>query len=328
MTNILSTVSNGGGVEVIVEAGYRIHMGFYRFLDTDISFGALGAAISSPEIRVSAKECDNTLITCESSYARDLVLKVLRHLGVDNICISIDGYIKHHVGLGSTTRIVMSALTAIATLKKLDIDIVDEAVKLGRGKVSAVGIYTFIYGNLVIDSGVKLAKGVRYPPKPIAILPIPKDWYIILVVPEDIKGLSEDEETRIMNLAKEFKEQHTLYKYIVTLMSAVVHKDFKLFSRSLRELQKLTGEYFSEYQGGIYCCDVSSDIVSILESNGIVGIGQSSWGPTIYGFTDSYVKAIEVRNIINNFMNRRGLKGRVWITNVSNIGHKVSILLR
>lgn len=314
-------------IEVSVKAGYRIHMGFYRFLDSPFTYGSLGAAIEIPQFTLTAKECDKLSVEANSEYAKELIKNVSDYLGVRDVCISLSGYVRHHVGLGSTTRIVMAALTAITTLKRMDVDIIDSAFKLGRGKVSSVGVYSFMYGNLVIDTGFRVDKSSSGRPKPLAIISIPRDWYVIVAIPEDKTGLKEDEENKILRNVEVFHDQGKLYRYVVMLMTAAMHRDFNLFSESLRNIQLLTGKYFSKYQGGIFCCDTSQDIIKIMEESGIRGIGQSSWGPAVYGFTNSYLKAVEVRNNIHNYLYRKGIKGKVWVTNVAQIGHKVDIML-
>jgi len=314
-------------IEVSVKAGYRIHMGFYRFLDEPFIYGSLGAAIEIPQFTLTVKECDKLSIEASSDYAKELIKHVSDYLGVRDVCVSLSGYVKHHVGLGSTTRIVMAALVGITTLKRMDINVIDLAFKLGRGKVSSVGIYSFMYGNLVVDTGFKVSNSSREYPKPLVIIPIPRDWYVVIALPEDRIGLREDEEDKILSNVEVFHDQSDLYKHVVTLMTAAMHKDFKLFSKSLRNIQLLTGKYFSKYQGDIFCCDVSYDIVKIMEENGIKGVGQSSWGPTVYGFTNSYLKAVEVRNNIHSYFYKKGIKGKVWITNIAQVGHKADIML-
>ncbi len=315
-------------IEVSVKAGYRIHMGFYRFSDYPLIYGALGAAIENPRLTVNVRECNSLAITCETDYTKSLVKDVINYLGLSNVCVEVTGYVKHHVGLGSTTRIVLATLVGLSTLKRFEIDAVEAAYKLGRGKVSSVGIYTFMYGNLVIDSGLKLESNEVRHAKPLTIIPIPKDWYVVIAVPEDIKGPSEDEERKIMSNVKEFMDQNLLYRYILRLMSAAIHRDFKLFTDSLHNIQLLTGKYFSEYQGGIFCCDISQELADIMMRLGLRGIGQSSWGPTIYGFTNSYLKAIEARNTLLNYFQKIGVRGKVWVTNIPNTGHRIDIIIR
>lgn len=72
---------------------------------------------------------------------------------------------------------------------------------------------------------------------------------------------------------------------------------------------------------------MSYDIIKIMEDSGIRGIGQSGWGPAVYGFTNSYLKAVEVRNNIHNYLHQKGIKGKVWVTNIAQIGHEIDIIL-
>ncbi len=326
-------MSTSSSEEVVVRAGYRIHLGFYRFLDADIAYGGIAASLENPQLMVCARKCDKFFIDSPTNEGKEITKRVLEFLGINNVCIEVGGFLAHHVGLGTTTRLILSTLTAVATLYRLDIDITEVAIKLGVGRPSAAGLYTFLYGNLVVDSGFSSkclgkVRSIECVPKPIAILPIPRDWYVIVVTPLSKEGLSGEEELRILEVVKEHPKQKELYREVSNLLSSIVLNDFKSFSTSLRRIQELTGEYFSDYQGGIFRNDVCSEVIDLLNKLGIVATGQSSWGPTVYGFTNSYTKAIEARNSIRYLLSRKGIQYRVWITSVSSTGHTTTIYLR
>lgn len=318
------------GEEVVVRAGYRIHLGFYRFLDDGLVYGGIAASLENPQIMVSAKKCNEYVITAPTEYSKKVINNVLDYLGINNICIEVGGFVAHHVGLGTTTRLTLATLTAVSTLYRLDIDVTEAAFKLGIGIPSSAGLYTFLYGNLVIDSGfssycIEDPSDIKCLPKPVAILPIPKDWYVIVITPLDLKDFSGKEEENILKEVSEYPKQQELYREVSNLKSAIALRDFQAFSKALRRIQELTGEYFSKYQGGVFREDICAEIVEALNKIGIVGSGQSSWGPTVYGFTKSYAKAIEARNYIRYLLNSKGVKYRVWITTISDTGHTTTI---
>ncbi|MEM4717540.1 MAG: GHMP kinase, partial [Desulfurococcaceae archaeon] len=75
-------------------------------------------------------------------------------------------------------------------------------------------------------------------------------------------------------------------KLISRLIPSIIQKDYLEFSTALRELQEIIGTMFSRYQGGIYS---TRSVVAIdaLKKLGILGVGQSSWGPTVYGLVEN-----------------------------------------
>jgi beta-ribofuranosylaminobenzene 5'-phosphate synthase len=111
---------------------------------------------------------------------------------------------------------------------------------------------------------------------------------------------------------------------MLSLIHSLKKKDFNLFTNSVEKIQQLTGKYFSKYQGDIYCCEVSRLLAEKLKSLGAGGVGQSSWGPLIYGFVKDKISADEVAKKLRKYMDDVGIKGEVWVTQVRNEGASVS----
>ena len=57
------------------------------------------------------------------------------------------------------------------------------------------------------------------------------------------------------------------------------------FGSALSELQRNVGSAFAPMQGGTYASPRSESIVAELHELGMPGVGQSSWGPTLYAFS-------------------------------------------
>ena len=53
--------------------------------------------------------------------------------------------------------------------------------------------------------------------------------------------------------------------------------------RAIGELQRVTGDHFASVQGGRFVSPAVSEALGWLQSQGVAGIGQSSWGPTGFG---------------------------------------------
>jgi len=74
---------------------------------------------------------------------------------------------------------------------------------------------------------------------------------------------------------------------LLGLLPALVEHDLVSFGKAVSELQGHVGNHFSPAQGGSYARPAVESVVRYLVDEGLSGVGQSSWGPTIYAFTDS-----------------------------------------
>ena len=74
---------------------------------------------------------------------------------------------------------------------------------------------------------------------------------------------------------------------LLGVLPAVAEGDLARFGEALEALQAGVGEGFAPAQGGVFARPELAEIAEILRGEGLVGVGQSSWGPTLYGFTDA-----------------------------------------
>ena len=69
------------------------------------------------------------------------------------------------------------------------------------------------------------------------------------------------------------------------IVPAAQSEDWTLFGESLYEYGHLAGEQFAALQGGVYRDSLVAKIVRQLREAGLLGVCQSSWGPTVFGIT-------------------------------------------
>ncbi|MEM0244559.1 MAG: hypothetical protein QXV93_01350 [Zestosphaera sp.] len=304
---------------------YRLHLGFYRYRDLPYFFGSTGVAVKEPYLvmKVSKDVESSPSIKTPTTESENIVLEVLRTLNIERgVSIEINGFLKHHVGLGSKTKLVMGLLKSLKILgcieEKTSLDHL--AKKLGVGRVSGIGIYTFLHGGFVADTGVFRGNGIiKYPELLLRLRP-PR-WRVLIVVPEGVRGFHEKEEENVLSSIEPHENQAELYALLTHLITSVRLNDFQLFSKALSKIQLFAGQYFSKYQGGIYSSEASSLIAETLSKNGVTALGQSSWGPSIYGFVESWRKAEEVAKVLNDLST--SLKLSFWMTEVSGRGYYI-----
>jgi beta-ribofuranosylaminobenzene 5'-phosphate synthase len=84
---------------------------------------------------------------------------------------------------------------------------------------------------------------------------------------------------------------------LMQLLPALVEGDLASFGAALTEVQRVTGAWFAPQQGGVFAPGPSAALVRHMAGWGAVGVGQSSWGPAVYGLagSESEGKAIAAR---------------------------------
>ncbi|NPA70582.1 MAG: hypothetical protein GXO26_07210 [Crenarchaeota archaeon] len=272
-------------VKVVVSSPSRIHFGIinpFRIVK-ERYYTCAGLAVEQPRTIVEASfDGDN-----DSDPEILDVLRRLEHLfDIDTSGISIRILSKppRHVGLGSTTQLKLSIARAVLSLFNIDNICIEYLAKvLGRGDISGVGTYAHAYGGLIVDMG---KKNIEDFPKLYIRLEFPQDWYIVLARGE---GRGPDEKTEhvlfTLSCPRDLIYEASFYLFNV-LIPGVVEKDFELFCTGLERLQYSVGKMFEKAQGGIFST-YSNELINIMRKMNLRGVGQSSWGPTVYGFTIS-----------------------------------------
>jgi beta-RFAP synthase len=172
------------------------------------------------------------------------------------------------------------------------------ATSVGRGQRSAVGVYGFTLGGLIAERG-KLPGELVSPLD--GHLDLPVSWRALLVIPRDSAGLASEEESAAFSSLPPVPEAVTQELTRIAreqLLPAAAQGDFERFAVAVYDYGKLSGECFASLQGGPYNGPMLTAIVARLRSLGMVGVGQSSWGPTIFGFARDEAEADAIKKQI------------------------------
>jgi predicted sugar kinase len=65
------------------------------------------------------------------------------------------------------------------------------------------------------------------------------------------------------------------------LLSALRERDFDGFTSALREFNHTVGDHFAAVQGGVFASRRMAELAAWLERREVIGVGQTSWGPTL-----------------------------------------------
>ena len=108
-------------------------------------------------------------------------------------------------------------------------------------------------------------------------------------------------------------------------MPALVEHDIEEFGRALTAVDRKTGTYFSDVQGGIYSGGETNAAVEALLNAGASGAGQSSWGPAVYGLVhDRDVAKVEAA--VKESLARDGRVAQVFVSHARNTEARVEVL--
>jgi beta-RFAP synthase len=275
---------------VFVEAAARLHFGV---LDLRGSlgrwFGGIGAAAPGPTLQVSASPARDLQVEGEDAeraagFARQFLahhdLRVGAHVRVHRA-------LPEHAGLGSGTQLALAVARALAEIAGVDTGAAALACAVGRARRSAIGTWTFAGGGFVLEGGRRL-HGDGVAPL-LARLPLPSTWRCVVAVPDSTRGISgADEAAAFAELppAPEREVEHVAHLVLMGLLPAIADADIATFGNALTEIQTITGRWFAPVQGGTFASGASEELVRRMSEWGAAGVGQSSWGPTVYGIVD------------------------------------------
>jgi beta-RFAP synthase len=227
--------------------------------------------------------------------------------------------IPSHVGLGSGTKLALAVAQALAALEGRTVDAPALAQAAGRAARSAVGMWTFALGGLVVEGGVR--RGVEHPAPLLAHHPVPEEWRTVLVVPRAEPGLSGvAEEEAFERLVPSAERSAAIAQLVLTsLLPALVERDVEEFGAALTRVQELVGDSFATVQGGRFHPRAAA-LVEALLRGGAAGAGQSSWGPAVYGVVGSEAAGRELAGRMEDVV---GENGSVELVAFDNRGARV-----
>jgi beta-ribofuranosylaminobenzene 5'-phosphate synthase len=309
---------------VRVEAPARLHMGMLDVAgDGARRFGGLGVALSRPAAVVEASPDDD--VSAEGPDA-ERALAVARRcreaLGLaGGARVRVLEAIPAHVGLGSGTKLALAVTAAMAALAGQTPDPPAIARAAGRGARSAVGLWTFVHGGLVVEGGVR--PGVEQPAPLLARHAMPGEWRCVLVIPSAEPGLSgRAEEDAFARLRPDSGRAALTAQLVLTsLLPGLAEGDLAEFGAALTQVQRLVGESFASVQGGVFHPRAGAVVEALLRL-GAAGAGQSSWGPAVYGIVGGEQEGRELARRIEAEL---AGGGRVELVSFDNGGARVEV---
>jgi beta-RFAP synthase len=309
---------------VTIEAPARLHFGMFDLRGTlGRRFGGIGAAIPTPSLLLEAR-ADRALHATGPSAERvlEFARRFLAHHALDaGAQLHVHRAIPPHAGLGSGTQLALAVARALAELYGLPADAIALARAVGRARRSGVGTWVFAHGGFVLEGG-RHTRGTDPAPL-LARYPIPPDWRYVVAIPPGRPGVSGEAESAAFARLPPPPERGTMrvsHLVLMALLPALVEGDLHTFGRALTEIQCINGRWFAPAQGGPFAPGPTADLVRSMSDWGAAGVGQSSWGPAVYGIvrSDDAAQALAAR--VRDAM---GESGAVYTGAFANEGARV-----
>ncbi len=279
-----------------VKTPSRLHFGLIDPAGvTDRRYGSVGLMIDAPGITLSVEPAP------EWSFAGPLANRaraIVDQLFIDrpelrdlSHRVQIQQAAPEHVGLGTGTQLSLSLLRALAESWSWEHRSARNLALLGqRGRRSAIGIRGFERGGFLVDRGKKENEAIA---AVAARRNFPTEWPIILVLPSSEPGLHGRDEDAAFALLEQQQQapwehpsplDHPYWVWLAlkNMLDALEQMNFKRFSEYLHKFNRSVGSAFRSVQNGTYASPQIAEMVEWLTELGVEGVGQSSWGPTVF----------------------------------------------
>ncbi len=295
-----------------ITTGARLHFGLLSYdVQSGRKFGGAGLMIRQPGFRVTFEPASEFTI-CASKEARTriqaFVERYLKSTGnrseKEKVRISVESEIPAHAGFGSGTQLGMAVGQGLALLHgATDRSAIEIARSVERGLRSALGVHGFEQGGFLIDGGKAGADEVG---ELVDRLEFPREWRILLATRNALQGISGKQEKAAFECLPPLptEQDSRLRSLLLNEMRPSIRKNsFDEFSRSLFEFGCAVGQRFASEQGGVFASPAAERLIEQMRKIGLQGVGQSSWGPTVFAICQSTTEAVHYQQILEGKSN-------------------------
>jgi beta-RFAP synthase len=279
------------GTEFRITTPSRLHFGLLAWGERHPrQFGSVGLMVNAPGIAIHSRASHSWSVAGpladRASAVAQRVVDTLVNEGrpIVPLHLTIERTSPEHVGLGTGTQLSLSvARLILAASGESEPSIERLALLTGRGRRSGIGLHGFMLGGLLVDGG---RAPLSYIPPLLSRISFPSDWSILVVIPPTSPGLAGEVERDAFSRlsAVRVKTVERLCRMILLeLLPSAAERDLPAFGAALSEIQEEVGRGFSTVQGGVFGHPQLESIARSMRGLGLVGVGQSSWGPSLFG---------------------------------------------
>jgi len=308
--------------KVTITAPAHLHAGNFDLTgDLGRLYGTVGFAI---DLRLEVEVSKAKGIKAEDKSAYKFTKRMVDKFALEGAEVKIKKDIPRFVGVGFHTTLALSVGIGLSKLYDLNLTVEDVSLLMGRGTITAMGVYAFKTGGFIVEGGFKVDSRTKMVPPLIFHGAVPKNWFFVVAIPNEsrqkIAGMRENEDEILGNLKlmpKELSDELSRL-VLVKLMPAFVEKDLKSFGEALTAFNSKLGRFWRDYQEGTYCNQVVEEGIKIMLRNSSLAC-QTSWGPTHYSIVKGKVAAEKLAAELKQFLDKSG-GGEIYVTQASNRG--------
>jgi beta-ribofuranosylaminobenzene 5'-phosphate synthase len=296
-------------VEVVAPS--RLHFGMFSFGHADTrQFGGAGAMVDRPGLKLRISPADQFTAHGPSTGRVQTIVERLacrwRASELPACRVEVVEAPAEHVGLGTGTQLALSLAAGLNAFRGgPPLEAHQLAALTGRAARSAIGTYGFLHGGFLVESGKRADEDLS-PLEHRA--PLPASWRFVLICLAGQHGLSgEAEQTAFRDLPPVAPDTTRQLRHIVNdeLVPAAAEGDFARFSRGVYRFGYRAGMCFSARQGGAFASPRIAQLVETVRGLGVEGVGQSSWGPTVFALLECDDSAKRFAAAINKSLNNQ-----------------------
>lgn len=256
-------------------------------------FGGLGVMIDGPNaiVEIGSRSGGNARVRASDFLKAIQTQRPEYRERIERLSLWAESPVEH-IGLGVGTALGMAVARATFAALQMDLPYRELAQLVGRGQRSGIGIHGFESGGFLFDEG-KLHDGDL--PTIRERLTLPANWRIVLLPSQESSTWHGDRERSAFHRHRSVSEVQAtterLHSLAAQLLAALRANDFEAFSQTISEFNRVAGEPFARDQGGTYASATIGNVIQTVRDWGYAGVGQSSWGPTVFAFAENDVDA-------------------------------------
>jgi beta-RFAP synthase len=293
-------------MSVRVVAPCRLHFGLMHVPTEGMEhlprFGGVGLMVESPSLTVTVERSAGWSASGSLGIRGLEFLKLIwekcpeNHYRGGAFHVLAEGP-SEHVGLGVGTALGMAVAHAyFREIARPVPEPIELARLAGRGLRSGIGVHGSWAGGLIVDPGKSHEQDVT---QHVERAEWPAEWRVVLLQPPVVPGWYGDREKAAFARTRTPTETESTANRLSELaygelLPAARAKDFERVSTALYSYNRLAGEPFAVDQGGAYAGPEVAGIIDTVRSWGIRGVGQSSWGPTVFALVEDESRANEL----------------------------------
>jgi beta-RFAP synthase len=300
-----------------VTAPSRLHFGLFNVPVADVgnagrSFGGIGQMIDSPGLVVTVRSAENWQfegwLASRAQLFAHRFMEGLPQVERRSFQVLVEQCPPEHTGLGVGTQLGLAVARALALETGQEhLTAVELAARVGRGERSAIGVHGFDCGGLIIEPGKKEGEAIS----PLLMhLELPELWRVVVFTPINSGPWHGSREREAFASASTVGHGDVLCRLaLLRLLPAAQAGDLDEFGEVVHEFNRVAGEPFADAQGGTYAGSETTNLITAIRAAGIRGVGQSSWGPSVFAIVGSEAEALA---LAHRFRDRaRGVIARV-----------------